>query len=87
MLDWRRTGKITLRADPYLVIRYPSHYLALYGPQTARETIGRYDTAADAKKACQRHSDAVIGEKNPASDLSRVKQVIATCEGNRDSMA
>lgn len=62
-LTWRRTGKITLRSEPYLIIRYPTHYLALYGPQTARETIGRYDTADDAKAACQAHSDAITGEK------------------------
>ena len=62
-LTWRRTGKITLRSEPYLIMRLPGNppYLALFGPQTARSTIGRYDTAAEAQKACQEHSDA-IGE-------------------------
>ena len=67
-LIWRRTGKITMRSEPYLVIRYPnSRYIALYGPQTARETIGWYQTADDAKNACQAHSEADIDEKNPGS--------------------
>lgn len=30
----------------------------------ARITIGRYDTAADAQKACQGHSDAMQGDAN-----------------------
>lgn len=69
MLEWKRTGKITLRSEPageYLIMRLPSAppYLALYGPQTARMTIGRYDTAAEAQSACQSHSDAMQGEKN-----------------------
>ena len=67
-LIWRRTGKITMRSEPYLVIRYPnSRYLALHGPQTARETIGWYQTADDAKNACQRHADAADGQKNTGS--------------------
>jgi hypothetical protein len=77
-LAWKRTGKITLRAEPYLIMRLISDpkYLALYGPQTARSTIGRYDTAPEAQKACQGHADAIAaadaadatgaeGEKNP----------------------
>jgi hypothetical protein len=62
-LTWRRTGKITLRAEPYLIMRLPGNppYLALYGPQCARITIGRYDTATEAQKACQGHSDALTG--------------------------
>ena len=60
MLEWKRTGRITLRAEPYLIMRLPGNppYLALYGPQCARSTIGRYDTATEAQKACQEHSDA-----------------------------
>ena len=63
-LKFTRTGKITLRAEPYLIMRLPGNppYLALYGHQTARRTIGRYDTAAEAQQACQNHSDAVRGE-------------------------
>jgi len=53
-----------MRSEPYLVIRYPTHYLALHGPQTERVTIGRYATATDAKAACEAHS-ASTGEKNP----------------------
>lgn len=64
LLTFKRTGKITMRAGPYLIIRYPTHYLALHGPQTARITIGRYATADEAKKACQAHSDADSGQKN-----------------------
>lgn len=64
MLQWKRTGKITLRAEPYLIMRLPGNppYLALYGPQTARITIGRYDIATDAQKACQSHADAMQGD-------------------------
>jgi len=66
MLAFKRTGKITLRAEPYLIMRLPRNppYLALYGPQCARITIGRYDTATEAQKACQGHSDAMQGDAN-----------------------
>ena len=62
-LTWKRTGKITLRAEPYLIMRLIAdpQYLALYGPQTARITLGRYLTAPDAQKACQAHADALGG--------------------------
>ena len=63
-IDWKRTGKITMRSGDYLIIRYPTHYLALHGPQTARATIGRYATAEEAKAACEAHS-AAMAEKNP----------------------
>ena len=65
-LTWKRTGKITMRSEPYLVMKLIADpkYLALYGPQTARITIGRYLTADDAKAACEAHRLA-IGEKNP----------------------
>ena len=64
MLAFKRTGKITLRAEPYLIMRLPGNppYLALYGPQCARITIGRYDIATDAMRACQSHSDATQGD-------------------------
>ncbi len=70
ILTWKRTGKITLRAEPYLIMRLPAapQYLALYGPQCARSTIGRYNTAAEAQQACQKHSDSLAGnsqEKAP----------------------
>lgn len=65
-LEWKRTGKITLRTPcgKYLIMRLPGNppYLALYGPQTARSTIGRYDTATEAQQACQSHSDAANGD-------------------------
>lgn len=63
-LKFTRTGKITLRSEPYLIMRLPGNppYLALFGPQTARYTIGRYDTATEAQKACQEHSDAANGD-------------------------
>lgn len=74
-LTWKRTGKITMRCEPYLIMRLIADpkYLALYGPQTARSTIGRYLTAPEAQKACQSHADAIAaadaidatGEKNP----------------------
>lgn len=56
-LAWIRTGKITLRADPYLVIKYPGpRYTALHGPQCAREILGQGIETADAAKAvCAKH--------------------------------
>ena len=64
-LEWKRTGKITTRAGEYLIIRYPkSGYMALYGPQTARKTIGQYQTADEAKNACQGHLNGDDGQKN-----------------------
>ena len=51
-----RTGKITMRCEPYLIIRYPrSRYMALHGPQTERVTIGVYPDAEAAKTACEEH--------------------------------
>lgn len=66
-LQWKRTGKITMRTDPageYLIMRLPGNppYLALYGHQCARITIGRYDTAAEAQSACQTHAAAMQGD-------------------------
>ena len=56
-LDWHRTGLITLRAEPYLVIRYPGpRYTALYGPQCSRVILGQGLETADAAKAiCDQH--------------------------------
>lgn len=54
-LPFKRTGKITMRAADYLIIRYPTHYAALHGPQTARTTIGQYPDAESAQRACEQH--------------------------------
>lgn len=56
-LPWKRTGKITLRAEPYLIIRYPGpRYMALHGPQTDRVTLAQgLPTAAEAKAVCEAH--------------------------------
>lgn len=66
-LTWKRTGKITMRSEPYLIMRLIAdpQYLALYGPQTARSTIGRYHTASEAQKACQGHADALANLNEP----------------------
>ena len=56
MLEWKRTGKITMRADDYLIIRFPTGYTALHGPQCAREILGQGLETADAAKAlCDQH--------------------------------
>ena len=75
MLAFKRTGKITLRAEPYLIMRLPGNppYLALYGPQCARITIGRYDIATDAMRACQGHADAMQGDADPLTDTGQKK--------------
>ena len=54
-LEWVRTGLITLRCEPYLIISYPTAYAALYGDPGARDEIGHYPTAAEAQKACEAH--------------------------------
>ena len=56
---WRRTGKITLRAEPYLIVSYPGpRYMALYGPKTERVTLGIGLPSAEAAKAvCQAHKE------------------------------
>lgn len=66
MMDWKRTGAITLRSGDYLIIRLimDPQYLAMHGPQLARTDLGRHSTAEDAKAACEAHS-AAIGKKNP----------------------
>ena len=57
MLEWTRTGKITMRADDYLIIRFSTGYTALHGPQCAREILGQGLESADAAKAlCAIHS-------------------------------
>lgn len=62
-LEWKRTGKLCLRAEPYLIMRLITKYIALHGPQTARETIGEYpytantrlEAVAAAQAACEEH--------------------------------
>jgi hypothetical protein len=60
-LTWKRTGKITLRAEPYLIMRFSTGYHALYGPQCARVTLGIYDTVEAAKTVCEAHNEKVRG--------------------------
>ena len=63
-LEWKRTGKSTLRAEPYLIMKLITKYVALYGPQTARITLGEYPYSQDtmeaareaAKAECERHA-------------------------------
>jgi hypothetical protein len=55
-LKFVRTGKITMRAEPYLIMRFSTGYHALHGPQCARVTIGIYDTVEAAKTACEAHN-------------------------------
>lgn len=58
MLEWKRTGKITMRADDYLIIRFPTGYTALHGPQCAREILGQGLESADrAKDICEAHKE------------------------------
>ena len=63
-LAWHRTGLITLRAESYLIIKYPGpRYTALYGPQCAREILGQgLETAEAAKAVCAQHR-----QKNPGA--------------------
>ena len=58
MMEWKRTGKITMRSGDYLIMRLilNPQYMAMHGPQCARQTIGRYHTAEDAIAACEAHS-------------------------------
>ncbi len=58
MLTFKRTGKITLRSEcgEYLIIRYPTGYTALQGPQTARVTLGHYPDKDAAQNACNLHA-------------------------------
>jgi hypothetical protein len=63
MLDWHRTGKITLRCGPYLIIRFSTGYTALHGPQCSREILGQGLETADAARAlCALHR-----QKNPGA--------------------
>ena len=55
-IEWKRTGKITMRSEPYLIIRFSTGYTALHGPQCAREILGQGLETADAAKAvCEAH--------------------------------
>ena len=63
MIAFKRTGKITLRCEPYLIIRFSTGYTALHGPQCAREILGQGLETADAAKAiCEAHR-----QKNPGA--------------------
>ncbi len=56
MLEWTRTGKITMRCEPYLIIRFSTGYTALHGPQCSRELLGQgLETADAAKVICEDH--------------------------------
>lgn len=44
-----------MRAEPYLIMRLPTHYLAMYGQKTERITIGKYPDAETAKTACEEY--------------------------------
>ncbi len=68
--DWKRTGPITLRCEPYVVIKFSRDYLALYGRPAERESLGEFATADEAKAACEAHATATAtSEKNPRSDF------------------
>ena len=59
-LEWKRTGKITMRCEPYLIIRFSTGYTALHGPQCSREILGQGLETADAAKAiCEAHKERV----------------------------
>jgi len=62
-LEFKRDGKITIRCEPYLIIKFITHYLALYGKPAEREIIGKYQTADDARAACEAHR-----QKNTAKE-------------------
>lgn len=54
-LDWERTGEITLRSEPYLIIKYSKKYQALYGEPGKRVIVGDFGSADEAKSACVKH--------------------------------
>jgi len=54
-LYWKRTGKITMRSEPYLIIKYSKKYQALYGDPGTREIVGDFESADEAKSACEKH--------------------------------
>lgn len=68
-LQWKRTGKSTLRCEPYLIMRLITRYIALYGPQTARQTLGEYpytpETMEAAREAAKAACEAHRREKAP----------------------
>lgn len=46
-----------MRADDFLIIRYPTGYTALHGHQCSREILGQgLETAAEAKAICEAHN-------------------------------
>ena len=57
-MDWKRTGEITLRAEPYLIIRYPGSRYASF----VRDAKGELSplayglpSAEAAKAVCETH--------------------------------
>jgi hypothetical protein len=44
-----------MRADDYLIIRFPTAYAAHVGLPGARELIGNYPDAEAAQRACEAH--------------------------------
>ena len=55
-LAFKRTGRITLRCDPFLIIRFPTGYTALVGLPGERSVIGHYQTSQEAQDACNSHA-------------------------------
>ena len=54
-LAFKRTGKITLRCEPYLIIRFPTGYTALAGLPGERSILGHYPDSEAAQRACESH--------------------------------
>ena len=54
-LAFKRTGRITLRASDYLIIRFPTVYTALVGLPGERSILGHYPDADAAQRACEAH--------------------------------
>ena len=61
-LDWRRTGRITLRASDYLIIRFPTGYTALVGLPGERSIVGHYPDAEAAQRACEAHNERITND-------------------------
>ncbi len=54
-LQWKRTGLICLRAEPYLIIKWHGTYEALVGLHGDRVSLGYFPDAEAAKTACAEH--------------------------------
>lgn len=61
MLDWKRTGKITMRCEPYLIIRYPTGYTALVGLPGERSIVWDITLTLKPRRGLARS----IGKKKP----------------------